>query len=113
MCECHCDYSEEICEELRNHRPFFPAPAFRVYVAHTRDGEFSCKEYPIVGWRVCEASDRFCLHIAQSQPPEIKCLCVVEQCDNVVGFKAVYPSTEFDLEKWTAEQLRKAQKEAE
>jgi hypothetical protein len=109
MCDDHCDCQllQEIIDEIENNRPIFPAPGFRVFVSSTGGEELRCKEFPVLGWRVCEEKYDLCLHIAQSDPPDVRCICQVQNAPNVLAVKVVYPSASFNFDEWRDRQHKK------
>lgn len=101
------DELQEISDELKTHRPLFPAEGFRVYVAYEKDGEFRCKEFPVLGWRVCEEMDHLCLHIVDGQLPVIHCLCQVQRMSFDVMVVYPHQSTPFNFDEWRDRQHKK------
>ena len=105
------DIVDEIHAELRKHRPVFPAPGVRVYVASTQkdDPEFMCAEYPVIGWRACGDDDclePLCLHIWSSRDEQLRPICWLRNISNVIAVRVIY-GNEFDLEVWKDRQHNK------
>lgn len=99
--------------QVRKLRPLFPAAGFRVVVAYSKGDEFVCKEFPVIGWRVCDENDQLCLHVVSGNPPEVNCVCEISQKTNVFAARVVYPGAEVDVEQWREKQRANWESEKE